>query len=246
MLRRDLVPLILVCNEEYWLPYVLEASRGWFDKYVIYDIGSTDRTREIIHQFIESERHRTDFFVRMMPMVEPAAQGAFRNSMTTEAQSDWTLILDGDELYTEKGFEAMHKETPLLQQRYEKEGILYGVVPRIEVLDGLDQAYGQDLKVPHHRLYHRQSIFGGSHPGEYPIPKQGKNNEQWLGSDVICYHFHNTTRSEKDSEVPKRIERRGKATYHPGAPTPFDLFKALPVLRKPLGFPVNPVLAKMQ
>jgi len=245
-LKSELVPLILVKNDEYWLPFVLEASRGWFDRYVIYDIGSTDRTREIIHQFVESEKHKTDFFIRMLPHVDPVVQGSFRNSMIAEARSDWNLILDADEIYTDEGFAAMHRETILLQRQYDEYGVLYGVVRRIEVSGSLDASWGLERKVPHHRLYHRQAIFGGAHPGEYPIPEQKDDNQQWLSGDIICYHFHNAERSSKDNEVPRRIERRGKATYHPGTPAPFDLFKALPILRKPLGFPVNPVLAKMQ
>lgn len=244
--QSDLVPLILVSNEEYWLPYVLESARGWFGKFVLYDIGSTDRTREIVHWFVDSEKHRADFFLRFMPMCDPKCQGAFRNSMISEAGSDYYLILDGDELYTDEGFGILHKETALLQQKYEEDGTLYGVVRRIEVLEGLEEAYAQDHRVSHHRIYNRRAVFGGPHPGEYPIPEQRESNQQWF-NDCVCYHFHNAARSSKDQEVPKRIERRGKGTYHPGAPAPFDLFKTLPILRKQIeDFPVNPVLKKMQ
>ena len=30
-----LTPVVLVCNEEYWLPYVLEASHCHFERYGI-------------------------------------------------------------------------------------------------------------------------------------------------------------------------------------------------------------------
>jgi len=52
----SVVPTILVKNEAYWLPYVLECLRGKFDRYVIYDVGSTDGTKEIIDEFLYREK----------------------------------------------------------------------------------------------------------------------------------------------------------------------------------------------
>ncbi len=245
----ELVPLILVKNDEFWLPYCLAATRGKFNRYVIYDVGSTDATRQIIQAFVDAESHRANFFIRYLPHVAPIVQGTFRNSMIAEARADWYLILDADEVYDSPAFDVMKQETDRLQNEYEKRGIIYGVVPRIEVLGDLKRAYGLDLNVSHHRLYHRTAIFGGPHPGEYPIIEQTHKNELWLNKSIICYHFHNTARSSKDEEVPKRIERREKGTYHPGEAKDIDLFKRLPILRRPVltgGGPINPELAKLQ
>ena len=52
MERTDkITPVILVRNDAYWLPYCLKAVQGIFSRYVIYDIGSEDGTKDIIHQF---------------------------------------------------------------------------------------------------------------------------------------------------------------------------------------------------
>lgn len=246
MEKPDLVPLVLVKNDEYWLPYVLEASRGFFNRYVIYDVGSTDRTPEIIDWFVESEKHRTDFLVRQLPHVEPAVQGTFRNSMIGEARSDYYLILDADEIYTKESFEIMLKEMPALKATYDS-GILYGIVPRVEISRPLDSAYGLKLNVPHHRLYHRSAVWQGPHPGEWPVVEQKPKNERWLRRDCVCWHFHGTDRSLKDHEVPKRLDRRKKGTYTPGTTEPINLLDKLPILRKRIeDFAINPFLEKLQ
>lgn len=246
ILQPEIVPLILVKNDEYWLPYVLQSARGWFDRYVIYDVGSTDRTPEIINWFKDTE-DKADVFVRYMPHVNPIVQGAFRNSMIAEARSEWYLILDGDELYTQDGFQRMTLELEMLKRKYESGGVIYGIVPRVEVLNGLDRAYGQDLRVPHHRLYHRTAVFCGTHPGEWPLYTQKSEREFWLDDACACYHFHNTERSHDEVGVPKRVERKSKKTYHPGHQEDFDLFSVLPILRKRIeDFPINPALKQLQ
>ena len=242
----EIVPLILVKNDEYWLPYCLKSVSGWFDRYVIYDVGSTDRTKDIINWFVDREKKQADFFVRFLPHVDPMVQGAFRNSMIAEARSEFYLILDGDEIYSDSSLAGMHIAVNHMKRLYKEEEILYGVVPRVEVTGTLDTAYGTELTVPHHRIYHRTAIFEGPHPGEWPFYKQTENRQRWFDG-VVCNHFHNTERSSIDAEVPKRIMRRGKRTYHPGTPRPYNIFQSLPILMNRIeDFPVNPILRTMQ
>src|SRR3990167_6707770 len=162
-MSRFVSAVVLVCNDEYWLPWALEASRGSFDRYVIYDIGSKDRTKEIIAWFKGSNKEAS-FYIRFLDMQLPVIQGIFRNSMIAEALSECYFILDGDEI--------------------------------------------------------------------------------WI--DGTCYHFHNCERSSYDSEVPKRIERRARATYRPGQKQSIEILKELPILEKNIcDFKRNPALQKL-
>lgn len=243
----EVVPVILVMNEEFWLPYCLESVRGRFSRYVIYDIGSKDSTRDVLRWFLDASPNGTSFVYRELPFVEPKVQGVFRNSMIAEAMSDWYLILDGDEVYTQDGLDNMILEMENMKEMFISKHRTYGVVRRVETTRHLTHAYGQNLDRPHHRIYHRKMIFGGPHPGEYPLLEQKSGNEHWFSKKVVCYHFHNCSRSRLDEEVPSRIRRRTKDTYHRGEALPFDLFEKIPILKNPIeSFPVCPKLAELQ
>ena len=245
MILQLLTPVVLVCNEEFWLPYVLEASRGHFPRYVIYDVGSTDATRRIIEWFRDTSPG-VQFVVKLLPMVEPSVQGCFRNSMIAEAESPYYLILDGDEIYTPEDYTALNQGAERMHAIHRIPSVLYGMVRRQEWTADLTQAYGVNRCTPHHRIYSRDAYFRGTHPGERPVPDIGRNNEQWFPT-IVCHHFHHAERSSKDAEVPGRSERKDNATYHRGEALPASLFDQLPILRKPIeGFAVAPVLEEMQ
>ncbi len=246
MKLRGLTPTILVMNDAYYLPYVLEQLRGRFHRYVIYDAGSEDGTENIIDWFTETED--AEFFVRKLPFAVPAIQGCYRNSMMIEAEADWTFMVDGDELYSPTGLDMLVNQiTPTTNRGLVGlmfENLKYGVVRRQEIGADLCTRYSEIRG--HHRLYQRCAYFTGSHPGEAPAFKQKPGNEFHM-EDVTCYHFHNALRSPLEGSVPKRLDRKSQNTYHPGELVPFDLLKELPILRKPInGFAVSPDLEKLQ
>lgn len=239
--RSKITPLILVSNDVYFLPYTLESIRGLFNRYIIYDVGSTDGTREIIESFINQEKNKASFFYRFVPMLSPDIQGIFRNSMIAEAQSDWYFIVDGDEVYNRKEIHKYFSELDLDKQYSESK--IYGVCKRIEVSPDLSKRYSE-LR-DHHRLYHRTAIWKGNHPGEAPVITQKPRNE--FRFDLKCYHFHNALRSPNEKEVPKRMTRKKQHTYHPGELISFDLLEELPMLEYKVGeFPTNPDLEKLR
>ena len=233
----NLVPVILTMNDEYWLPYALESLAGHFNRYVIYDVGSTDRTKDIIDWFAQKEKKRADLFIRYLPFVPPVVQGTFRNSMIAEAEAEWYFIVDADEVYKPEALRTIFNTVSNMDDSKP-----YGVVNRFEVTEGLTHAYGTTSFLPHHRVYHRTAYWQGAHPGEVAVIPQKSSNEFTI-THATCYHFHNTNRSTKDSEVPKRIERRKQATYHRGELAPLEVVKELPILLQRFeDFPVNPSL----
>jgi hypothetical protein len=243
----EIAAVVLVKNDEYWLPYVLEASRNFFPRYVIYDVGSTDRTPDIIDWFVDSQKKNSDFYVRKLPHCEPLIQGAFRNSMIAEARTDWYFILDADEVYTPEGYRCIRNRMGDLMVAYEEKGVIYGLVPRVEVRGNLSSAYGLNRGIPHHRIYHGTAIWEGTHPGEDPVYYQKEQRELWFPDVATCWHFHNADRSTKDEEVPSRIRRRSKNTYRPGDHQPISLLDELPILRERIqDFPVSSVLGLLQ
>jgi hypothetical protein len=241
-----LTPTILVMNDQYWLPYALESLRGRFHRYVIYDAGSEDGTENIIDWFTETED--AEFFVRKLPFAVPEIQGCYRNSMLVEAETDWTFMVDADEVYHPDSLDNMIKRiTP--RTDHSRIGVmvektLYGVVRRTEMATNLLHRYSEVRT--HHRMYRRGAYFTGTHPGEVPYPKQKESNEFHM-DDVMCWHFHNALRSPLEGSVPKRLDRKTQGTYHPGELVPFDLLKELPILREPINnFPVSDDLERLQ
>lgn len=239
----SLVPVILVMNDEFWLPYTLQCIRGKFPRYVIYDIGSTDGTENVIDWFIEKEKNRASLYVRKLPFVDPQIQGIFRNSMIAEAQSDWYFIVDGDEVYREADINSISKLNLSHGGMYPNTDVVYGVFTRKEFNRDLTQQYS--IKRSHHRLYHRKAIWVGTHPGEEAVIRQKQQTED--NYPYTCYHFHGTTRSSNEAVVPSRNTRKQKATYTPGNLIPVNLLEEVPLLRTSIeDFPACPELERLQ
>lgn len=241
--------LILVKNEAYFLPYVLKQCEGHFDSYVIYDVGSSDNTRDIIDWWTDRMKDKNvELFVRYMPDVPPNVQGAFRNSMIPEGRRDCYFILDGDELYTQKDLGKISEAADTLIEQhkcpYDKER-RYGVFSRIEMTPDLTQRYAEVRT--HHRLYTRDAFWTGTHPGEVAGYKQNWKSEMDF-QHITCWHFHNALRSPKEADAARRLIRKNRKTYHPGNKlADINLLKVLPILQKPIeNFTVTPALAALQ
>ncbi len=190
MKLEGLTPTILVMNDQYWLPYALESLRGRFNRYVIYDAGSEDGTENIIDWFTETED--AEFFVRKLPFAVPPIQGCYRNSMLVEAETEWTFMVDADEVYHPDSLDTLSKAWLPKQNAHGYSALLkYGVFKRVEMATNLLHRYDEERT--HHRLYRRNAYFTGTHPGEVPRFKQRPNNEIHI-DDVTCWHFHNALR----------------------------------------------------
>jgi hypothetical protein len=241
----EIVPLLLIQQDEYWLPFALRSIEGHFGRIVIYNVGSTDETQHIIEDFRDRASKDTDLVIKNLPDCPPIVQGTFRNSMIAEARSDYYLILDGDEVYSEESAQNIRDSYSTMLREYELNGKLYGVVRRIEVCDDLQSAYGANTFLPHHRLYHRLAIWESTHPGERAVYHQKPDNEFRL-EGISCIHFHNCRRSRFDNAAQGRARRKKQETYRRGGLSSFDVWEHLPVLHKQTGFPTHPVLARMQ
>jgi len=240
-----IVPLIMVCNEAYFLPYVLESISDTFERIVIYDMNSEDDTPKIIDWFMDKETD-TEFFMRKLPYCSPGVQGALRNAMIAEARSDSYILIDGDEIYHPRHSICLPQlGVDLLEAHRTNRKKRYGVIRRIELSTDLTERY--DIERDHHRFYTRDAIWMRSHPGERAFYKQNHKSEVNMRSSAKLYHFHNALRSPYEDRVPGRKNRKAQGSYHPGHLQPFDLLDELPILRNPIeDWPVSPALEKLQ
>jgi len=238
----NIVPLVLVKNDCYWLPFALQSVAGHFERMIIYNVGSTDGTKEIIDWYVDKEKD-TDFIVRHLPDCPPEVQLTFRNSMIAEARSPLYLILDGDEIYNKNDlFRINEIGNILLNHNEQNNKIKYALFRRVEVSSDLLQRYNNERT--HHRLYHRDAIWMGTHPGEVPLYEQNSKSELDFTSDIRMLHLHNTLRSPKEEETQSRTKRKSQRSYHPeGGLVDFNVFEEFPILQQRVAnFPASPCL----
>ena len=237
--------MVLVKNDEYFLPYSLMSTLGLFKRYVIYDVGSTDETRTIISEFIKSSDDDIEFIIRALPHCPPVVQGTFRNSMIAESLTDWYFILDGDEVYSEEAVKSLRSGfSNLVKAHASNKDIIYGVCWRKEITRNLEGAFSEIRT--HHRFYHRTAIWTGNHPGEAPLFQQKPHREYYFSKQALCHHFHNPIRSSKEDEVPKRMDRKSRKTYAPGDIVSIDILEELPILNSEWDFEDNPQLKDLK
>lgn len=238
--------MVLVKNEEYFLPYVLKQCEGIFDSYVIYDVGSTDQTAKVIEWFYERNKNDAHITVRKLPNVPPKVQGTFRNSMIAEGDRDVYLILDGDELYSPDHIKLIPGYAKALKyENARNPRKRYGVFERVEVSEDLRRQYVE--RRGHHRLYTKDAFWTGTHPGERAFHGQNHHSEEEYRT-ITCWHMHNTLRSSKEADATGRLRRKGQKSYHPGnTMDDLDLIKEIPLLATPIeDFKVSPALAALQ
>ncbi len=97
MNKTGLTVHVIVRNEEQWIWYAINSVLPFSEKIIIYDTGSTDRTIELIH-LIKSDK----IIFKPKGRVTPQELAKLRNEQIKETETDWFLLLDGDEVWPEK------------------------------------------------------------------------------------------------------------------------------------------------
>ena len=89
----------VVKNEENWIWYALMSVRDLVDKMLIFDDASTDKTWEIIKSIKDPKIGATRGSF--------AVASEIRNQMLEQTETDWFLILDGDEIWNRETFKEL-------------------------------------------------------------------------------------------------------------------------------------------
>ena len=89
----------LVKNEEKYLWYSVASVAPFVDKVLLWDTGSTDKTPEICKELINRFPEKIDF--RQVKQEGADDFTLVRQEMLDQTDSDWFIILDGDEVWWE-------------------------------------------------------------------------------------------------------------------------------------------------
>lgn len=93
----DVTVHMIVKNEENWVWFAIQSVLPWVKKIIIYDTGSTDATVDIIRT-IESEK----IVFEKRGQVTPKTLVDLRNEQIANTATRWFLLVDGDEIWTNK------------------------------------------------------------------------------------------------------------------------------------------------
>lgn len=90
----------LVRNEENFIQYAIKSVVGFVDKVIIFDTGSTDKTVQIIQELLNKYPGKIIFEEK--GACDKARHTQLRREMLERTTTDWFMILDGDEVWTER------------------------------------------------------------------------------------------------------------------------------------------------
>ncbi len=224
----------LVKNEEKYLWFSVMSVINYVDKVFIWDTGSTDKTLDIIKE-IEKARPGKVYF-KEVGNVDINEFTSVRQKMLEETESDWFLILDGDEVWWEDGIREV---ISIINERGD---FLDSIVSSYKNIVG-DIYHYQEESAGGYRIDERRGHFNiravskkieGIHY-EKPhgqlalvngegISVQDMNKQKRFHTAGSSYlHFTNLRRSSKsfDEEVPKRAM---KFKYELGDSFPLDFY----------------------
>lgn len=90
----------LIKNEDQWVWYVLSAWEPFAAKMLVYNDNSDDKTQTVLESF-ESPK----IIIKKVTAKEEKDLTMFRNRMLAETETEWFLLLDGDEIWNGKTIE---------------------------------------------------------------------------------------------------------------------------------------------
>lgn len=106
MRNADLTAHLVVYNEEQWVWYAINSVLPHMQKMIIYDTDSTDKTVEIIKTIKSSK-----ISFEQKGRVDPNQLVSLRNEQIKATETEWFMLLDGDEVWPK---ETLQELVPLL------------------------------------------------------------------------------------------------------------------------------------
>ena len=207
-----ITPALHVCNEEYWIYYVLRGLFEVFGKVVLFDTGSTDRTVEIA-QYAADKYHGEIDWVREDLRGDPHAIGQCPTRLRERVTSPWMFLVDGDEIWEESQLIALVRAVEALDSSQIQVGLVGGrnVCYREGRLMMRDKFSADRVFNPEVRWDVRSDYPFQSHGLEQRIAA-GKG--VYLNNDEIYYwHVRHLQRSSRDHEAYFRVEKLGYFPY---------------------------------
>ncbi|MFV0416229.1 MAG: glycosyltransferase [Chthoniobacterales bacterium] len=223
---------MLLRNEDRFLQQAIQNIIGFCDHLILLDHNSTDKTPEILSQYIKNPKCRVE------RILHPGESQSFLKPYYNT--STWAFGVDGDEIYDPKGLERFRKQ--ILDGKYSDFWMILSNVLHVDFLDNQSQKAMGYLSPPSRsitKFYNFAAIqdwygniperlHGGTinfHEGYDASKKHHLENENsWEQSDLRCLHTCFIPRSSLDKEQGAAVTTR-KNIMETYAASPRDRFK---------------------
>lgn len=93
----------LIKNEEKFVEYAIRSVLPFVEKVIIFDTGSTDSTVEIINKLKKEFSDKILF--EQKGECDKVRHTELRNEMIEMTKTEWFMVLDGDEVWTNRAME---------------------------------------------------------------------------------------------------------------------------------------------
>jgi glycosyltransferase involved in cell wall biosynthesis len=201
----NIVPVLLVKNEELWIRQILTALANVFEHVIVSDTGSTDETPDLAEAIPQVTLYR-------FGVMEPKLLTWCRQFMQEEARklfgATHIFLVDGDELYPTKYLRFI-VDNPMA------EDCLSGFTSGIECGEQENgELWFYNAGLNRQAIIPVGSTWRGVYPFESPDCYQPGSplNHYFAGPDETYrfFHLHHTHRSRNDGDVYLRMEKRNQ------------------------------------
>jgi len=225
----------LVRNEERYLWFAVTSVIDYVDRVLLWDTGSTDNTVKIIQELKETYRDKIDF--QEVGEVDKESFTQIRQRMLDRTKSDWTILLDGDEVWWDdsirKIMETIRSNGDSLETIAHRFFNVVGDIYHFQ--EEKAGKYRIDNKIGHLTIRAMKRSIPGLHFGrphgqqgifdEQNILIQERDKRKRLFIDEKLYmHFTHMIRSRNQEEDLKVMKRDIKVKYELGIPFALDFY----------------------
>lgn len=221
----------LVKNEDRWIWYSLMSVVDFVDEIMVWDTGSTDKTKLQISN-VKSQIKSDKIKFKERIAADPFEMTKARQEMLDETKADWLMILDGDEIWPEASIKASlesirsQPETNYLVSRYYE--LLGDVYHRQEEIAGRYHI-GRHCGHITIRFINLKKFAGLNYHLRYPdeslmnsdgVPIQDIDPKNTVFAPLPYLHSSHLKRTSLPT--PQTISRSHKVKYELGLPIPDD------------------------
>lgn len=210
-MKKGITVHTIIKNEEQWVWYAIKSVLQYVDQVLIYDTGSTDRTREIINKIKDKK-----MIVKKKYALTKQQITELRNEQIRETQTNWFMLLDGDEVW------PTNTILELVERTRKAPAELFGMVTRAVIPIGdlfhyqPEEAGRYSLlgKAGHMNIRAYRALPGyrwsGKYPNEAYISTNGvalqEQDENLVMMNQPYWHMTHLVRSSVDVHHKRKLE----------------------------------------